>query len=170
MKKNYENDEQKIQSRALNTTQEIYEYLKKDYFTKIVRVEMDIHIARQTRGENKIQRYFNSTSIRNAFARWAVYGTYVNRFYSISELVKEMKTNRQTISDIVRDCELNGWINVIRKSNTVTCNASQVLVEKMEDYCYWRKDLARSIIGQAHDNLVNFEKLMKVDLINTNKK
>ena len=168
MKKKYAFEEQNIPPKALNTTQEIYDHLKKDYFTKIVRVEMDIHIARQTRGEHKIQRYFNSTPIRNAFARWVVYGTYVNKFYSISELVKEMKTNRQTISHIVRDCEANGWINVKRKSNTVACNASQVLVEKMEDYCYWRKDFARSIIGQAHDNLVNFEKLMKVDLINTN--
>jgi DNA-binding transcriptional regulator YhcF (GntR family) len=108
-----------------------------------------------------VQRYFNSTPIKNAFARWMTYGVYTNRFYTITELVKEMHSNRQTISTMINECEAEGFIVVKRKGSTVACQASDLLVEKMEEYCEWRKELTRSTIGTAYNRLVQFEKLMQ---------
>ena len=144
-----------------NSVEEIHTHLIKDYYMKIVETEMSIHQAKQTRITHKLQRYFNSTPSRNAFSRWMTYGVYTSRFYTISELVNEMHSNRQTISTMIQECEAEGYIIVKRVGSTVSCQATPLLVEKMEDYCEWRKELTKSTIGTAYNNLVQFEKLMQ---------
>lgn len=144
-----------------NSASDIHHHLNMDYRMKILEIEMSVHQARQTRGNNKVQRYFNSTPIKNAFARWMVYGAYTSKFYTISELVKEMHSNRQTISTMVNECEAEGYIIVKREGATVSCQAKPLLVEAMEVYCEWRKELTKSTIGTAYNNLVQFEKWMQ---------
>ena len=144
-----------------NSVHDIHHHLLMDYRMKIVEIEMGVHQARQTRMMNKVQRYFNSTPIKNAFARWMTYAVYTNRFYTISELVNEMHSNRQTISTMINECEAEGYIIVKREGATVSCQAKPLLVEKMEEYCEWRKELTKSTIGTAYNNLVQFEKLMQ---------
>tara|TARA_B100000768_G_scaffold75646_1_gene72291 strand:+ start:235 stop:720 length:486 start_codon:yes stop_codon:yes gene_type:complete len=147
-----------------NSAKQIHTHLLKQYFQKTVETEMALYIARQTRMDNKVQRYFNSSPLRNAFARWMTYAVYANRFYTITELVDEMLSNRQSISTMISECEAEGWLEVTRKANLVKCRASATLVEKMEDYCLWRKDNTRSIIGTAYNALYNFEDLVQMDL------
>ena len=144
-----------------NSVSDIHKNLLMDYNLKVIEIEMTLHQARQTRMLNKVQRYFNSTPIKNAFSRWMTYATYTNRFYTITELVNEMHSNRQTISTMINECEAEGYIVVKRKGSTVACQASPILVEKMEEYCRWRQSVAKSTIGTAFDNLVRFEKLMQ---------
>jgi len=140
---------------------DIHHHLVMDYRMKILEIEMGVHQARQTRMLNKVQRYFNSTPIKNAFARWMTYAVYTNRFYTITELVNEMHSNRQTISTMINECEAEEYIIVKRVGSTVSCQATPLLVEKMEEYCLWRKELTKSTIGTAYNNLVQFEKLMQ---------
>jgi hypothetical protein len=125
---------------------------------------MELHKARQTRMDNNVQRYFNSTPIRNAFARWMVYGVYVNKFYNITELVNELHSNRQTISTIIKECEEYKFIIVKRSKNTTKCQAAPLLIEKMEDYCDWRRKLAKDTVGHSLLTLTSFEQLMQNDL------
>ena len=148
-------------SKIKNSSEDIYNYLLLEYRKKVMKVEMEVFQARQTRMLNKIQRYFNSTPIRNAFSRWMVYAYYENTFYSISYLVKQMHTNRQTISKIISECEKEGYIIVERTGKTVSCQASYVLVEKSNDYTEWRKELTKSTIGKAYNDLVHFEHWMQ---------
>ena len=144
-----------------NSVNDIHQSLLMDYNMKVLEIEMTLHQARQTRMINNVQRYFNSTQIRNAFARWMTYATYTSRFYTISELVKEMHSNRQTISTMINECEAEGYIVVKRQGSTVSCQATDLLVEKTEQYCEWRKELTQSTIGTAYNRLVQFEKLMQ---------
>ena len=125
-----------------------------------MQIEMEIFKARQTRMLNKIQRYFNSTPLRNAFARWMTNAFYENQFYTITHLVKEMHTNRQTVSNMINECEIEGYIIVERKGKTVSCQASQTLVEKMNEYCKWRKEITELTVGKAYNDLVIFERWM----------
>ena len=148
----------------INSAEQIHEYLKQQYRLSLIKIEMELHKARQTRMDNNVQRYFNSTPIRNAFARWMVYGAYVNKFYSITELVNELHTNRQTISTIIKECEAYKFIIVKRASNTTKCQASPSLIEKMEDYCDWRRKLAKDTVGHSLLTLTSFEELMQNDL------
>ena len=141
---------------------DVHQYLIHKYNVELVKLEMATHQARQKRMDNKVQRYFNSTPIRNAFARWMTYATYANRTYTIAELVDEIGSNRQTISDIVKDCEAEGWIKVDRRDNRCDCKASPTLVEKMEDYCDHRRTLVNKVAGVAFSDLRNFERTMSI--------
>ena len=125
-----------------------------------MKIEMEIFKARQTRMLNKTQRYFNSTPLRNAFARWMVNAFYENQFYTITHLVNEMYTNRQTISNMINECEKEGYILVERTGKTVSCQASLTLIEKMNEYCEWRKEITELTVGKAYNDLVQFEKWM----------
>ena len=148
----------------INSAEQIHEHLKQKYRLKLIKIEMELHKARQVRIDNNVERYFNSTPIRNAFARWMVYGSYVNKLYSITELVKELHTNRQTISTIIKECEEYKFIIVKRSKNTTKCQAAPILIEKMEDYCDWRRKLANDTVRHSLLTLTSFEQLMQNDL------
>ena len=147
-------------SKIKNSSQEIHEHLNNEFNKSLMKIEMNLYAARQTRMLNKVQRYFNSTPLRNAFARWMAYAYYENKFYTISQLANEMYTNRQSISKIVSECEIENYIIVKRKGKTVACQASPLLIDKINDYCNWRKDLAKETIGGSYYNLTQFEKWM----------
>ena len=147
-------------SKIKYTSDEIHNHLLLEFRKCVMKIEMEIFKARQTRMLNKIQRYFNSTPLRNAFARWMVNAFYENQFYTITHLVKEMHTNRQTISNMINECEKEGYIIVIREGKTVSCQASQSLVEKSNDYCKWRKKITELTVGKAYNDLIQFEKWM----------
>ena len=134
----------------------IHEHLTKRYNITIIEVEMELYKARQTRSDGKIQRYFNATPLRHGFCRWMAYAVYTNRYYTISQLVDEMASNRQSISDIIKDCEAEGC-------NTVKCCASASLMDSFGLYCQWRKGIAKSVIGDAYKALIAFEKLVSTD-------
>ncbi len=139
----------------------ILNQLKLDYRKSLIKVDMEIFQARQTGMNSKIQRYFNSTPLRNAFARWMVYAHYEDAFYTISQLVKEMSTNRQTISLMLNECEIENYIIVQRKGKTVGCRATLLLVKAMDEYSEWRKILIEKTIYQPYLDLKQFENLIK---------
>ena len=147
-------------SKIKNSSADIHYHLLLEYRKCVMKIEMEIFKARQTRMLNKIQRYFNSTPLRNAFARWMTNAFYENQFYTITHLVKEMHTNRQTVSNMINECEIEGYIIVERKGKTVSCQASQTLVEKMNEYCKWRKEITELTVGKAYNDLVIFERWM----------
>ena len=134
--------------------------LELDFRKSLIKVEMELFQARQTRMNSKIQRYFNSTPLRNAFARWMVYAYYENKFFTISQLVNEMRTNRQTVSLMVNECEIESYIIVQRKGKTVACQSSLMLVEAMNEYSEWRKNLIEKTIYRPYINLKKFEDIM----------
>ena len=147
-------------SKIKNSSEDIYNHLLLEYRRCVMKIEMEIFKARQTRMLNRTQRYFNSTPLRNAFARWMVNAFYEDQFYTITHLVNEMFTNRQTISNMINECEKEGYIIVERRGKTVSCQASQTLIEKMNDYCKWRKEITELTVGKAYSNLIQFEKWM----------
>jgi hypothetical protein len=147
-------------SKIVNSSKEKHNYLIKEYNKNLMRIEKDLYVSRQTRMLNKIQRYFNSTPLRNGFARWMATAYYDNEFYTISRLAKEMNTNRQSISKMVSECEKENFIIVKRIGKTVECKASPLLMEKITDYCDWRKKLAKGTLSESFYNLLQHEILM----------
>ena len=147
-----------------NSVQDIHQFLIDQYVKKTMEIEMATHRSRQTRMNNKVQRYFNSTPLRNAFARWMTYAVYANRWYTITELVDDMHSNRQSIATMINECEAEEWVQVKRTSNSVKCRATPELLEKSVEYCMWRKEITKSTIGTAFNALYGFEKLMQRDL------
>ena len=98
--------------------------------------EIKIYQARVDRTNTRIQRYFNSTPLRNVFARICNYAYTVNQFYTISYVTKELRSTRQAISLIVDECENEGWLNIHRRANKGEIKDSEEVYESWRDYVY----------------------------------
>jgi len=146
-----------------NSVYEISDHLQREYTLATLTTEMRMHKARQQRMDNEVQRYFNSTPLRNAFARWMVYGYLVNKPYNITTLVDEMVADRKTISTMIKECEDAGWVQTIKSNGQLFCLASPILVDKVYDYILWRRKLTKNTIGKAFLALKTFEDLMRID-------
>lgn len=142
--------------------------LKKLIENEMVKVlsdlEVKIYQARQDRLETKIQRYFNSTPLRNVFSRICVYARCVNQSYTISEIADELRATRQSISQMVDECEEEGWLNVERSPNRVVLQASQTLYDGMIDYMELRKRLAKDVTKGKWNDLTRMSELVENDL------
>ena len=126
-------------------------------------LEIKIYQARQDRLQTKIQRYFNSTPLRNVFARICVYARCVNEFYTISHIADELRATRQSISQMVDECEEEGWVNVERTPNRVGIQASKSLYDASTDYVEHRKILARDVTKGKWNVLTRMAELVESD-------
>ena len=72
-----------------------------------------------------------------------------------------MSTNRQTVSLMVNECEIENYIIVQRIGKTVACQSSLMLVEAMDEYSEWRKNLIEKTIYRPYINLKEFENIIK---------
>ena len=143
---------------------QIKEYINRELTKILCQHEVAIYLARQTRMSTKVQRYFNSTPLRNVFARMVSYAYCVNEHYTIQYIADELKTTRQSISKIVDECEAEGWINVIRTPNSVEVQASDVTYEGMLDYLERRKKLLPKQMRRTWNELINLQTLVTTDL------
>ena len=122
-----------------NTKKEIFKsfdqnQIYKEMVKTISLHEIKIYQARVDRTNTTMQRYFNSTPLRNVFARICNYAYTVNQFYTISYVTKELRNTRQAISLIVDECENEGWLNIYRRANKVGFQAFEELYESWRDY------------------------------------
>ena len=120
--------------------------------------ELKIYQARIDRLDTKMQRYFNSTPIRNAFASLMVIGACNYQLYTITEIVNNLRSNRQSVSTMVDEWKKEGWINVIKNGNKVQCNASQALIEGFNDYVKYSKEISKDYFNSLE--LLKIKKAM----------
>ena len=124
--------------------------------------ELKIYQARIDRLDTKMQRYFNSTPIRNAFASLMVIGACNNQSFTITEIVNNLRSNRQSISTMVDECKKEGWIVVIKNGNKVQCNASDDLVEAFKDYMKFSEEISKDYFNSLE--LLKIKNLMSNEL------
>ena len=144
--------------------EQIKKYIERELVKISCQHEIAIYQARQTRMSTKVQRYFNSTPLRNVFARMVSYAYCVNKHYTIQYIADELKTTRQSISKIVEECEAEGWINVIRTPNSVEIQASDVTYEGLINYVEQRQKLLPKQIRSTWDELINLQTLVTTQL------
>ena len=106
--------------------------------------EIKIYQARVDRTNTRMQRYINSTPLRNVFARICNYAYTVKQFYTISYVTKELRSTRQAISLIVDECENEGQLNINRRVNKVEFQASEELYKSWRDSVYARTNIMTS--------------------------
>ena len=144
--------------------EQIKEFIDKELTKILCQHEVAIYQARQTRMDTKVQRYFNSTPLRNVFCRMIVYAYCVNQHYNIQYIAYQLKTTRQSISKIVDECESEGWINVIRTPNNVEVQANDVTYEGMLDYVEKRKKILPKQMRRSWNKLLDLETLVTTKL------
>lgn len=141
----------------------IIKVIEKEMVMSLCDLELKIYQTRQDRMKTKLQRYFNSTPLRNVFSRICVYAKCVNEFYTISQIVYELRATRQSVSQMVDECEKEGWVIVNRNPNRVGIQASQELYHAMLDYTNERKRLAKDVIKWKWNYLATMSDLVETD-------
>lgn len=144
--------------------EQIKKYIDNELVKILCQHELAIYQARQTRMDTKVQRYFNSTPLRNVFCRMIVYARCVNQHYNIQYIADQLNTTRQSISKIVDECEAEGWINVIRTPNNVVVQANDVTYEGMLDYLEKRKKILPKQMRRTWNELLYLENLVTTEL------
>ena len=144
--------------------EQIKKHIDKELVKILCQHELAIYQARQTRMDTKVQRYFNSTPLRNVFCRMIVYARCVNQHYNIQYIADQLNTTRQSISKIVDECEAERWINVIRTPNNVVVQANDVTYEGMLDYLEKRKKILTKQMRRTWNELLYLENLVTTEL------
>ena len=133
--------------------------LFKAYAAELCRHQVGIHKARQTRMDTDIQRYFNSTPTRNAFARLMSLATYDNTLYTKTNIADELLMSRQAVHVMVEECLDAGWIE---RPNDEGYRATERLVWGMENYAMRHMEMVEETkIHEAIGAMVAYRKLRK---------
>jgi len=142
---------------------QLQNYLDMEMSKVLCELEIKIYQERQDRLNSKIQRYFNSTPLRNVFARYVVYAYIVNEFYTISFVAEELRATRQSISNMVDECEAEGWLQVERSANRVAFKGTDAMYKSFVGYLNARKDLAKKVTKGRWNDLTRLADLVEND-------
>lgn len=139
----------------------IEERLFKAYARELCRHQVGIHKARQTRMDTSIQRYFNSTPTRNAFARLMCLATYDKQVYIKTTIAKELHITRQAAHVMVQECLDAGWVEYAGECRGGKgYRATEHLIWGMEDYVHRHLELiSEGVSVEALVALQNYRKL-----------
>ena len=104
--------------------------LHKGYALALARWQLEIYQARNQRDASAIQRYFNSTPVRNAMSRLMFVAAHDNQVYTKAIIAKELLISRQAASKMVEECLAEGWVEADGRGY----KASASLVAQQYDY------------------------------------
>jgi len=110
---------------------DIEQKILSDYAVALAKWQVELYQGRNKRMNNSIQRYFNSTPVRNTFARMMFLAYQDDKLvYTKSAIARELFITRQAASQMVDDCLAEGWVEA--QGNGY--RASQALADKQMDY------------------------------------
>jgi len=137
------------------------------YVRKIAELQVQIHSARNTQMDTKLDRYFHSSQIKNTLARVLCLSSYDSKPVSITEISKQIYASRQATLGMLNDCVAESWaVLTTGKPNTYT--ASKTLIHAFEVYCVFHYDLCNKIgVEITHNTLSHYYRFL--DKVNSTK-
>lgn len=133
-------------------------HLKKQYAIAQSLLQLKIYQARATRMTTPLQRYFNSTATRNAFAKMMFFSANVKSGYNKTQISKELFITRQASHTMVEECLASGWVEVCEKGRSPSYKASQTLKDAHMAYTEYHLDELRKLPVRAYlDALENYQ-------------
>ncbi|MDC0134507.1 MarR family transcriptional regulator [Alphaproteobacteria bacterium] len=139
---------------------DLYTKTYKAYALAVMDIEIELHKARTTRINTKLQAYFNSSQNRNTFARIMTKAYIEQEPVTITYICELLNANRSSVSLMVDECEKEGWITIARSSNKAWCMASEELYEDTMDYVHWKKIINKSVVGDHWKSLTQLESVL----------
>ena len=137
---------------------QIEQHLRKQYAISQSILQLKIYQARATRMNTPLQRYFNSTATRNAFAKMMFFSAYVKSDYTKTQISKELFITRQAAHTMVEECLASGWVELCEKGRSPTYKASQPLIEAHMIYTDYHLDELRKLpVRDYVDALENYQ-------------
>ncbi len=127
----------------------IREALMDKYALQLCRYEMSLYHGRQTRLNGSMQTYFNSTPVKNAFARLMYIASNVKSLYTKTAISQELYITRQAAHQMVNECLDAGWIEVDEDGRCPTYKATTMLEKGIKLYASFAFENGENI-GAAH--------------------
>lgn len=134
------------------------------YAEELCRHQLALHEERRVRMDTEIQRYFNSTPTRNAFARVMCLAKYEKRCVTRTEIAHRLFITRQAASVMVNECLDAGWISQIKRK---FC-AAPILMDALVDYVEKHVSVMSGDLTESYVNWVKFRQIMLTQLTLSN--
>lgn len=129
--------------------------IKKNAIQALITHEVTLLARTRERKGNKAQRYFNSSSTRDNFAKVMVHAFLTERYYSIAEICSLLAISRVATISMVDDCVAEGWVTTIPgKRNSRLCQANDSLVSMAESWFDMHKKSIRDTGCDSHFRLL----------------
>lgn len=138
-----------------NIENKMFDRVVEDYMARICEVEIEIYKSRVLRMDTPTQVYFNSSPLKNVFARVMTVGRLQGKAISITQLAHKLLVSRQAISTMVQECLSEGWIKLVEIRGREKCYyATSLLVAETYKYVKFVYELNDT-------NLVNLYHLIR---------
>tara|TARA_B100001057_G_scaffold412247_1_gene428255 strand:- start:2745 stop:3359 length:615 start_codon:yes stop_codon:yes gene_type:complete len=115
------------------------------YTLQLCHYEMALYDGRQTRLHGKMQQYFNSTPVKNAFARLMYIAANVKSLYTKTAISQKLHITRQAAHQMVNECLDGGWIIVDQDGRCPTYKATETLINGVKLYAAFALDSGENI-------------------------
>lgn len=127
----------------------IRQALMDKYTLQLCYYEMAMYHGRQTRLNGAMQKYFNSTQTKNAFARLMYIAANVKSLYTKTAISHVLYITRQAAHVMVEECLDAGWIEVDQDGRSPTYKASETLIDGVKMYADFAFEKGETI-GVVH--------------------
>lgn len=135
--------------------------LLREYARQLCAHQLGVHQARQTRMDTKIQRYFNSSQGRNAFARLVCLATFDGTDQTRSDIARKLHITRAAATKMVDECLAENWI---LENDKRAVRAAPVLMAAFNDYVERHLEVMSTELTETYQNVTNFRKIMHTQL------
>ena len=138
---------------------DIEQKILSEYAVALAKWQIRLYQGRNERKDDAIQRYFNSTPARNAFARMMFVAYYDdNSLYTKAEISRQLFITRQAASQMVDDCLAEGWIEATENGY----KASQTLADKVMNYVEFHiSTLVQNPVPDLYMSLRSYQQAMQ---------
>ena len=113
----------------------LFDRVWEEYIVSQCDVEVEIYQARLLRMDTPSQRYFNSSPLKNVFARAMVVARLKNKPRTITQLASQLMVTRQAISVMIKECLENKSIVLVEvRGREKTYYGSSFVVNEFNKY------------------------------------
>ena len=134
-----------------NVENEMFDRVMEDYMARLLELEIEIYKSRILRMDTPTQIYFNSSPLKNVFARVMTVARLQGKAISITQLAHKLLVSRQAISTMVQECLDKGWIKLVEIRGREKCYyATSLLVSETFKYVRFVYGLTDSNLYRAH--------------------
>lgn len=140
-----------MNKKVIGESDVLFDRVWEEYIVSQMEAEIEIYKTRILRLDTAAQIYFNSSPLKNVFARAMVVARLKNKPLSITQLASQLLVTRQAISTMVQECLDKQWIVLVEiRGREKTYYGSASLVNETNKYVNVIYDLVGTSLYKAY--------------------
>ena len=138
----------------------LFDRVWQEYIVRLAETELEIYQARLVRMDTPTQKYFNSSPLKNVFARAMVIARLQNKPRTITQLASQLLVSRQAISSMIQEClELKTIVLVEVRGREKTYYGTSFLINEFNKYVNFIYNLADKDLYKAYGMVKDLDDL-----------